>query len=404
MPTTLLQVAYRPVRVCWLVRDRSRTDLRDTFRLASCLWGGMFGLIADAAGDPGRVDKAIARFRADVLHPVVETEAARSVIERNPHLAWPLVFGGVVSGDEPGEPGLVDLSRALRLRPRTNAKTAVSVAPVWEETDNFALVYAATFGDLSHPTLGSRQRATFVRATAAEEAPAAAVAASFDYHEVPLEATRSGLRWMPSRFELHDVPGVFVGSSTSLRDVRSYWNVRAVGAEVVFWDTRDPTGGPFRAVVVARIRAAAAVQKEVPENFRVFACDVATRARDSNPRLPDPLRTLIAESGLHPTITRIDGDIGITDWIRDGIRFLPSAPEDHVVAHTDHRTEDESRVTIELPRTPLADEEWARQELAIQIGTYVDSGYHGTLKLPYLPDLNPWYRWEISVACSPLRR
>jgi hypothetical protein len=83
VPTTLVQVAYRPIRIAWLARGRSKNDLRDAFRLASCLWGGMFGLVADPAGDAEEVDTAIGRFRADVLYAVTETDASRAVLERN---------------------------------------------------------------------------------------------------------------------------------------------------------------------------------------------------------------------------------------------------------------------------------------------------------------------------------
>jgi hypothetical protein len=108
----------------------------------------MFGLVADAAGDAEEVDAAIGRFRADVLHAVTETDASRAVVERNRHLTWPLVGEGIVRGDQPQEPGLLDLSRALRLRARTEPQATV-VLPVWEERNELALVYAATFGDLT---------------------------------------------------------------------------------------------------------------------------------------------------------------------------------------------------------------------------------------------------------------
>lgn len=398
-----MQVAYRPVRVCWLVRGRSKNDLRDTFRLASCLWGGMFGLVADAAGDAEEVDTAIGRFRADVLHPVAETDASRSVVERNRHLAWPLIGDGILRGDQPEEPGLLDLSRGLGLRSRAETH-ATAALPVWEEGDELALVYAATFGDLTHPTLGAKQRAAFVRATGAGEVAAADVAAALDHYEVPLDATLTGLMWLNPRFALHDVPGVFVGSATSLADVRSYWNTRAIGTEVVFWDSRSPDGGPFRPVVESRIHAAVTEQQDAPENFRIFPCYVAASTRESRRRVPDALRALIEEAGLVPSTTTVARDVGIAAWIHRGIRSLPAVADERVVAHTEDRGEEESRVTIELPRTPLVEHDrWTRQELAVQIETYGDSGYRGTLKLPYLSDLNGWYRWHIAGSLEHLR-
>jgi hypothetical protein len=386
-----------------LVRGRSKNDVRDAFRLASCLWGGMFGLVVDPAGDGREVDTAIGRFRADVLHAVTETGASRALVERNRHLAWPLVGDGIVRGDQPDEPGLLDLSSALRLRARTEPSTT-AVLPVWDEGDELSLVYAATFGDLIHPSLGTMQLAAFVRATGAEETAAVDVAAAFDHYEVPLDATLSGLRWMNPRFALRDVPGAFVGSATALADIRSYWNTRAIGAEVVFWDSRDPDGGPFRPVIEERIRAAVAGQQDVPDNFRIFPCYLAVRTRSSRALLPAALRALIEDAGLLPTITTVARDTGIAAWIHRGIRTLPAVHAESVVAHTEDRGEEQSRVRIELPRTALLERDsLTRQELAVQIGTYVDSGYRGTLKLPYLPDLNGWYRWHIAGSLEHFR-
>jgi hypothetical protein len=402
VPTTLLEVAYRPVRVAWLVRGRSKNDLRDALRIASCLWGGRFGLIADAGGEPEVVDTALARFRADVLHAVAESEATRSVIERNRHLAWrPQIADGIVSA-EFEEPGLVDLSKALHLRGTNWTQTVV--LPVWDEADELALVYGATFGDLTHPTLGSKQRAAFLRVTGAEEAPAAAIASARDDYLVPLDATTSGLTWVTSELDLREAVGVFVGLPSSLTHARAYWNTRATGTEAVFWDSRDPDGGPFRPAVDAGLAAAAASQENLPDNFRYFPCYVPARTIEDRPELPTALRRLIGDAGLLPIVTPVVGDVGIATSIRPGTLGLATMPGEHVVAHTEDRGDDRSRVTIELPRTPLADfERWSPQELAIQIETYVDSGYRGTLKLPYLPDLNPWYRRHISGALEPVR-
>src|SRR5439155_5900085 len=165
----------------------------------------------------------------------------------------------------------------------------------------------------------------------------------------------------------------FVGSAASLADVRAFWNTRAAGTDVVFWDKRRANGGPFRTAVEARIRMAVDQQQEVPANFRSLPCYVSARSRERRPRLPDELLGLIAAAGLRPSIAPVAGDLGIAAWLPRGIRELPAVPEERVVAHAEDRGEDRSRLTIELPRTPLADERvWSRQQFAIQIETYGD--------------------------------
>jgi hypothetical protein len=103
-------------------------------------------------------------------------------------------------------------------------------------------------------------------------------------------------------------------------------------------------------------------------------------------------------------LTPLSGDIGIASWTRDDLTTLPSTRTQRVLTHTEERGEFASRVTVELPRHPVAEVEgWSRQALGIQIETYVDSGYSGTLKLPYLPDLNNWYRWETATVSAGFR-
>lgn len=88
MPTTSLQVAYRPVRPAFLVRDRSRNDLLEALRLAACIWGGRFAPIFAANAKPEVLESALLRFRADALHATTDAPAAQEVIQRNRRLRW----------------------------------------------------------------------------------------------------------------------------------------------------------------------------------------------------------------------------------------------------------------------------------------------------------------------------
>jgi hypothetical protein len=404
MPTAQLEVAYRPARVAWLVRGRSRNDLREAIQLASCLWGGMFSLVAAVENAPGTLDEAVRRFRADLLHVITETDGARATVERNRALAQTLVGGGIIGGDDEEEPGLVDLTRALRLR-RRDAERARSVClPVWDEGDRMLLVYAATFGDLSHPAMSPKQREAFARTTGAADVPAEEVAADYDGYDVPIRATMTGLQWRRPRYMIDERPGIFVGNAASLSDLRSYWNVRATGTDVLFWDRGDAAGGPFRRSIEARIDQVAR-EEEVERPFGWFPCHVATKGDDRRPpSVPTELSELIEAFGLRPMVTPLNGDLGITSWSRDELSSLPSTPAQRVLAHTEERGEFASRVTVELPRHPVVETEgWTRQALGIQMEAYVDSGYSGTLKLPYLPDLNHWYRWETATVSADFR-
>src|SRR4051794_1321408 len=97
MPTTSLQVAYRPLRPAFLVRDRSRNDLREALRLAACLWGGRFAPIFAANTNAEILDAALLSFRADALHTTTDVIAAREAIERNRRLRRGHPDAGIVA-------------------------------------------------------------------------------------------------------------------------------------------------------------------------------------------------------------------------------------------------------------------------------------------------------------------
>ena len=136
MPTTRLRVAYRPIRVAWIVRGRSKNDLIEAIVLATCFWGGEFSLIMDVGGNRDEMDEVIRCFRADRLEPVGGADAT-AVFDRNSRLRRSTLGMSLFDDDEPDDPTLVTLQRALRLRTAdSSARTAV--VPQWEETDPYS--------------------------------------------------------------------------------------------------------------------------------------------------------------------------------------------------------------------------------------------------------------------------
>src|SRR2546421_8921657 len=89
MPATNVRVAYRPVRIGFLLRAGSLDDVRESARLAAPLWGGVYHALLPVESIE-QAQLLVARFRPDVLHPVVDDDALAAVVAAHPHLAWPL--------------------------------------------------------------------------------------------------------------------------------------------------------------------------------------------------------------------------------------------------------------------------------------------------------------------------
>jgi hypothetical protein len=408
MATTQLQIAYRPIRLGLLVRERSRIDLRAAICLATYLWGGRYDPILGVRPQSSDLDRSISRYRLDALHALRSTDASREVIERHNYLRWPWLGGDSESiiWEDSATPQAVDLVRAIRVleSQRGPPPTRQPVLATWEDADPHALVFAATFGDLSaDDRIAARIRTAFVSATGAVEMPAAEVAAAFETYLSPLDVGVSGLEVLPPWGRFEDAEGVFVGSARSLRDIRAYWNIRCALRDVLFWDATSADGGPFAPAIAEQIMAAPSVEAEDVPWRRVFPCFAVTTSDPAHIQLPPRLQELIAPN-FQPSISALRHDAGITDLWRTGLRDLPSTPELSVVAHSEEWGSDASRVVVPLPPTPLASRDFGtRQELVVSVRSYVDSGYRGTLKLPFLPDLNDWYRWEVLPSVGSLR-
>jgi hypothetical protein len=273
------------------------------------------------------------------------------------------------------------------------------VVAVWEEDDPYGLLFAATFGDLSAgEPLADRIRRGVASATGAIEAAARHIAAAIDDYVTPLDMGVAGLEVSPPR-RFEDVAGVFVGSARSLLDIRAYWNLRSVAEDALFWDRSSPEGGPFAGAIADRISAAAYVPQDA-RGSDFFPCYVRAPDR-SLVQLPTKLLELL-ENRFHPMMYGFAYDLAET-W-QVGLRYLPTLSQRTVIAHSEDVGPSISKVVIPLPPTALAsDDIRTRQELVVSVNSYVDTGYRGTLKLPFLLDLNDWYRFHIAASLNAVR-
>src|SRR5207244_12778209 len=57
-------------------------------RLATVLWGGVDNALLPVESVE-QAQRLVARFRPDVLHPIVADETLAAVVAAYPHLAWP---------------------------------------------------------------------------------------------------------------------------------------------------------------------------------------------------------------------------------------------------------------------------------------------------------------------------
>ena len=99
MDTVRVNIAYRPLRICWAIRTGDFNAFREAVRINHALWGGRFNpiVIVDRASEAQSLVEA---FRADIIHPVGTSEEVKAFAATYKHLISPFFKEGVFVGEK----------------------------------------------------------------------------------------------------------------------------------------------------------------------------------------------------------------------------------------------------------------------------------------------------------------
>jgi hypothetical protein len=244
MNTARIDIAYRPLRVAWVIHSNDFESFRKVIRLSHTLWGGRFNPIvfADRPDDARSLSEV---FRADMLMPLGASLDVTSFAATYPHLPTPYHTDGLFYGDEKHpHAALLDVENALvfarekrMLDDLTKAKFRTFT---WDAADPLAdllliqlgaypakedcpINYGATFASL----LGAIEDtipANEPLPTRIYDHPSIAY---LSRHNLQRHYTiQAGWNW----------PGFFVGDVSSLDDLVTFWNLRATDNNLQFID------------------------------------------------------------------------------------------------------------------------------------------------------------------------
>jgi len=249
------EIITRPVRVGWCVRSDSADDFRRAVHLSHMVWGGRFNPII-SVDDRALASQLVELFAVDALYPIAKEESVVSFCESFAHLPWPFFEDDLLQVDDNGQvrPLLLDVSHPLFLlqaRMRDSPLTQ-RVLPVVEATDELRDVLVATFGGYPQDTAGQEYQRGFLEVLQGisfqitSTAPIAWLLESI----TPSSVAAFGLE--PDRSHSWQTPGVYVGSSGNVADLIAYWNLRASGINLVFYDPEHESR--LGAVVEAQVK------------------------------------------------------------------------------------------------------------------------------------------------------
>lgn len=392
LATNSIRIRYRPLRLGWCVREGNWDDLRNVLRYAHTLWGGVFNPIL-SIGDADRVAQLVRTYQVDALFPAAEEVPLVAFTEQFSHLRWPGIHRKlfIAGTGGRGHATCLDIYHPVRriYEEHIDGKQEPKVTATlyeWASEDPLREVFLAQFG--AYPT---EEEIPMDYAGMVERNLKAAKIVLPINGPVPTESYNrltpsalAGLDLWRDRSPNWDHPGLYVGEASDFTDIVNFWNLRAASVKVIFFDPKyeDRLGEMARAYVN--------LLKERPREDRRFEADFGVWSKEGK---KVDLKAFQAENVML---------VEIRDGIWNGRNLKPPLMyiEDERVLGSRSENEGIPSLTFELREKPFYDEYDLHTQHYV---ASIDPLAHGedeqvTFSLPFLPELNDFYRREVCLA------
>jgi hypothetical protein len=387
-----IRVDYRPVRIGWVIPGRDVAQLGTTARRNACLWGGRYNCIIPT-DDLALADRLVASFGVDVLLPVQADNAATAFINRFPHLEHQRWHDSIFDGHGCE---YLDVRHALRRLIAQQDREAERLLrlPVWQDDDPLAPLFAMMFG--AYPTSTDQipdYKAAIQKAFGTIETFIAADAPlppELLGGISPLALTGYDLSHAYRRGRLQ--PGVVLGSVSDFDALLMFWNLRAAGAPLFFYDQIHSSRlKPFADAFLARVREPEQVRASPIVEFWIRA-----DGDDSWKDLAiDGLQFSLSDGrSLWNSRNTVSDQACLSAWQRD---VVPTYTE----------ADGKASVSFSLPDRPFSDDDV--QSLSQKFAVVVDARQYGdpdadfTFKTPFVRRLNEFYGRNIYFQYDAVR-
>jgi hypothetical protein len=376
---------YRPVRIVWVIPNQDVGRLLTAVTWNTCLWGGRYNCIVPAH-DTALADCLINCFRVDVLLPVQADAETTAFIERFPHLEHRRWRDSIF---QRRRCEFADIRHALRrIVAHQDSDTSSRITlPLWEDGDALhpwlslhAGHYPAPGADIADYKGGVQNAFTTSEITIT---PSGEIPVSLLEKITPLALTGYDLSRKRDRSGWLG-PGVVLGSLTDFDAVAMFWNLRAAGAPLIFYDQRY--GARLKTLAnayLAKLRSPSLGETR-HVNFWIGN---------------DPPR----DDSWKPDLELSDLPVGLCDGRGDTLwndmNVKPHEPHFSVwhrdVVPSYAETEGKATASFALPDRPFSDDDV--QSLRQKFAVVVDAAQYGepdaelTFNTPFVPRLNEFY-------------
>jgi hypothetical protein len=401
MKTADFYVGYRPVRLGLLVRNNNFEDLLSAVELNTLLWGGIFNPIIPIGENNLLVDNLINSLQIDYLLPLNQSAELIEVPNKYPHLGNHISkMYGLYQDDWKTKKKILsylDINHLINFywekefkHSKRGNSNCVSLG--WSENDELKNMFAVEFGFFGNQEpLKHNYFKNYLNGLRAKEVKIKKIVPkSISGMIPPIKFTKSRLSYTVDEY---NEAGFFVGDPNNYLDIINFWNVRASGRSVFFY----PFGKSKRMNEYAKSKVESL--SKIPSRYdnyeepiRIYHTSVDF---ESCKKISSIFKT-----------KKPFGYYNVGDLFWNKKYFQTSMPrfDDKIVTAIIQDDEDKYRVTIPLPEKPIWEEILETQQYVISVKAISDYPFSGhTLSLPYLPDLNEFYRRKISLGSDSIR-
>ncbi len=384
MDTARIDIAYRPLRVAWVIQSNDFDSFRKVVRYSHTLWGGRFNPIV-FADRPSEARDLIDVFRADMLMPLGTSPEVAGFAAAYPHLPTPYYSDGLFSGNgENARAELLDIDNALSFARKRRTLEDLAKAEfrtfVWDPTDPLADLLLIQLG--AYPAeedcpinygaiFAGPLRAIEETIPANEPLPTRI----YDHPSIAYLSRHNLARHYTSQAG-RDRAGFFVGDVTSLDDLVTFWNLQAVNITLQFIDRTDFARFEYLIPVAERLML------ERVAHFGEHWRRIAVWARSEN--LDDARKHFTGRPLLLSGVDEVSWN-GLN--IKSPMIILGEASTLGVVSDSSGNP----RVSFALADKPFSDDFWYHnQHLVASVSMLGDSAleWGHTFLPPYVPELN----------------
>ena len=384
MGSLSLRVCYRPVRIGWCVQSDRLEHLQSALRLTHAFAGGRFNPVIPVDRTE-LAEHLVDRFRVDLLFAVEDTDAITAFVQAHDYLHWPERRQALFHETWhhiPPRGAFVDVYHSARLLRETSARRHRLLFRAWEHDDALGLPLLALAGSYPPPSPQVPDYEAVVGEILKTERR---VLGRTD--PVPAEI---GTQLTPSRLTEvglvadHEGPdsGVYVGDAGNFEDIVNFWNLRAAGAELIFYDLEH--ADRLTPLLAAHRRW---LDSTPPRPWQRDGL-ISVYRREAQRAAPVP-----------PELGRaLRHDVSAVSW--NGLNVRPALWhwEEHPVLGSVDESGNRASLTFALPKKPAVDHpHLSRQYIAASIRGCDPWTFAGTTTFfpPYVPELNEYYGREL---------